>query len=58
MWWIEAEGKSFTKNNGAALCNTPTSVDGLVGIFEPSILVPAQFFAGLRHKAPAEGNGG
>ena len=32
-----------------------TSADGLVGIFEPSILVPAQFFAGLRHKAPAEG---
>ena len=32
-----------------------TSADGLAAIFEPSILVPAQFFAGLRHKAPAEG---
>ncbi|MCE2485601.1 MAG: hypothetical protein J4F42_08825 [Desulfurellaceae bacterium] len=33
----------------------PTSADGLVAIFEPSVLVPVQFFAGLRHKAPAEG---
>jgi hypothetical protein len=31
------------------------SADGAVSIFEPSVLLPIQFFAGLRQKAPAEG---
>lgn len=31
------------------------SVESRVAIFEPSILLPVQFFAGLRQKASAEG---
>ena len=54
MWWLEGEEESFNKKRSCSMQHTQRA-DSPVTFFEPSVLLPVQFFAGLCQKAPAEG---